>query len=130
MATFAENLKELLRKSNTTQLQLANELGLTAASVSRYCTSNQLPRADIISQIAKYFNVSVDYLLGDLSNSESDDLYTQIIDDYLSVPKNLIIATLPKLSEEEHKQLLDYMMFLLSKHEEYKNITNSKDTPI
>lgn len=47
MSTFADNLKFLLKYKGDTQSQLAKELDLTTASVSRYCSGEQIPRIDV-----------------------------------------------------------------------------------
>ena len=58
MSVFSENLKDLLDFNNITQRQLAHDLGLTTASVSRYCSGEQMPRIDIVNKIADYFSVT------------------------------------------------------------------------
>ena len=64
MSTFADNLKFLLKYKGDTQSQLAKELDLTTASVSRYCSGEQIPRIDVLDKIADYFAVDVsDYSL-------------------------------------------------------------------
>ena len=41
MANFSDILKSLLNKNHISQRQLADELGLTTASISRYCSGEQ-----------------------------------------------------------------------------------------
>lgn len=136
MSNFSENLSRLLKEKGISQFKLASDLNLAAPSVSRYCTGLQLPRADIVAEIAKYLNISTDELLGVDENVSKDfyedarsKLYQSLIKEYLSIPKNFIVALLEELDEEEHKQVIDYIIYLLSKHEKYQNIPNTKDTP-
>lgn len=61
---FSERLKLLREAKNVTQVQLSTYLGVSQEAVSKYECSDTFPGIDIIIGIAKYFNVSIDYLLG------------------------------------------------------------------
>ncbi len=58
-------LKELRKVNKITQEQLAEIIGVERSSVGKYesPTKPVIPSPDIITRIADYFNVSVDYLL-------------------------------------------------------------------
>lgn len=61
---IGERLTDLRKDRNLTQKQLAEELNLTKSNISAYeCEHNEAPDDTKIA-LAKYFNVSVDYLLG------------------------------------------------------------------
>lgn len=135
MKNFAENLSRILKEKNISQLKLATDLNLAAPSVSRYCTGLQLPRADVVTEIANYLQITTDELLGvndtteDSYNKTQKNLYESFAHEYLKDPKNMTTVLLNKLSDEELKQVLDFVYFLLSKHKEYQDIPNTKDTP-
>ena len=74
MVNFGNVLKTLRLKNNMTQAQLAQKLGVTKSVISAYETGLRLPSYDILIHIAKFFNVSTDYLLG-LENKREVDLY-------------------------------------------------------
>lgn len=57
-----EKIKELAAQKNISIRQLEEKLGFANATIRRW--KNQNPGADKIAKVAKYFNVSVDYLLG------------------------------------------------------------------
>ncbi|QSR11449.1 helix-turn-helix domain-containing protein [Lactococcus sp. LG592] len=57
-----EKIKELAAQKNVSISRLEEELGFSNASLKRWKNSN--PGADKLTKVAKYFNVSVDYLLG------------------------------------------------------------------
>ena len=59
-----EKLKELRKNFNISQVTLAKELGVSKQCVSNWENDNILPSIDMLIKIAKYFNVSTDYLLG------------------------------------------------------------------
>lgn len=64
MINLGNILKTLRLKSNMTQAQLAQKLGLTKSVISAYETGLRLPSYDILIHIAEIYNVSTDYLLG------------------------------------------------------------------
>ena len=49
---------------NLSQVDLANKLNVTKQSVSNWENENIMPSVDMLIKIAKYFNVTTDYLLG------------------------------------------------------------------
>ena len=60
---FALRLKNLM-DDTTTQQQLADVLNITRQTVSLYLNGSSLPPIEKLVEIANYFNVSTDYLLG------------------------------------------------------------------
>ena len=65
---FAENLKQLRKKSGMTQLELSKKLGTVHSTISMYERGEREPDLDTINRIAKIFGVSADYLLGQKVN--------------------------------------------------------------
>ena len=61
---FSERLKTLRKRDNISQNALAKTLGITRASVNAWEMGISYPNAQSLILLAKYFNVSVDYLLG------------------------------------------------------------------
>ncbi|MDE6597271.1 MAG: helix-turn-helix domain-containing protein [Clostridia bacterium] len=61
---LGERLKALRQEKNIGQNFLAKDLQLSNASISYWETGKQEPTAEAIFKLAKYFNVSADYLLG------------------------------------------------------------------
>lgn len=70
---FCDIIRELRKSFNISQVQLANELGVTKQCVSNWENDNILPSLDMLLKIAKYFNVTTDYLLG-VSNDNIVDV--------------------------------------------------------
>ncbi len=64
MKIFAERLKYLRNEKELSQRQLANELKISNAAIQRWESEMRIPNAEAIVLLAKYFNVSADYLLG------------------------------------------------------------------
>ena len=64
MILFKERLKELRIEKGLTQTQLAKELRVNQRTISNWEVGERQPDLDPLEVIAKYFNVSYDYLLG------------------------------------------------------------------
>lgn len=54
----------LLEKKGMTQRELANEIGVTETSISRYISGQRVPKAHIIVYMADALNTTTDYILG------------------------------------------------------------------
>ena len=64
MKIFAERLKELRQENELSQRQLAEKLGLSHSVVAHWENEIRVPSAEAIILLAKFFDVSADYLLG------------------------------------------------------------------
>lgn len=64
MPNFGEILKELRQRSGLTQIQLAERIWVTKATVSCYERNERVPSSENLKKIANVFHVSTDYLLG------------------------------------------------------------------
>ena len=61
---FANRVKKLRQRAQLTQQQLADELNITQAAITRYERGVQEPTRDVLIKMADFFNCSVDYLIG------------------------------------------------------------------
>lgn len=61
---FSKRLKELRLEKGISQVQLANVLSVTKATVNDWEHEKCETNFSMLAKIAKYFNVSTDYLLG------------------------------------------------------------------
>lgn len=62
--SFAAILRELRKSRDLSQGDLAKALSVHQTAVSQWETGRTMPDIDTITQVARYFNVSTDYLLG------------------------------------------------------------------
>jgi len=60
---YGDKIRELRRKSNLTQSQLAKKLGVSTGAVGLWEVNKREPDSNILLKLSKVFNVSVDYLL-------------------------------------------------------------------
>ena len=64
MLILAERLSLLRKEQNLTQKEAAKDLGISLNSYQRYETNEREPTAPVLVQMAKFYNVSLDYLVG------------------------------------------------------------------
>ncbi|MCI1952203.1 MAG: helix-turn-helix transcriptional regulator [Clostridiales bacterium] len=57
-----------MKENNITPYRLSKETGITQATLSRWKTGKTDPSIETLKKIADYFGVSLDYLLGDVSD--------------------------------------------------------------
>ncbi len=75
---FAERLRKLIKVSGKSLAQIAMEADISTGAISQYQNGTARPGIDAIINLAKYFNVSADYLLG-LSEASTPNIAIQAI---------------------------------------------------
>lgn len=113
MKMIGQIIRELRREMDCTQNKLADVLGVTQDSISLWENDKRIPDTQYIIEMAKFFDVTTDYLLG-------------ITDEYKSVrfgeenkrEKALtneeieLLQKYRKMSEKEKTLLLQYVAIL------------------
>ena len=61
--SFGERVLALLDEKGMHQRQLADAIGVTEVTISRYMTMRREPKVTTVMKIAEFFGVSTDYLL-------------------------------------------------------------------
>lgn len=100
---IAENLINLRRKRGVTQDELAAYLNITKASVSKWETKQSYPDILLLPQIASYFDVSIDDLLGyqpQLSPEQIKKCYLDLAEDFAKLPFDEVFVKSKKLVKE------------------------------
>jgi len=83
MNTFAETLKELRTNKNLTQEELAEIWGIKRNTLANWETGRTRPNNNMLMDIASYFNVTTDYLLGRTDERYSDEKILEVIGELL-----------------------------------------------
>lgn len=91
---FSNNLRILRAEYNLTQQDIGDIVGLSSQAVSKWENELTEPDNDSLVKLAKYFNVSTDYLLGIKEEKE-----TSAID-------NILFSKAKDLSDEDKKAVL------------------------
>ena len=64
MSSLASRIKELRKSHNLSQEQLGKIIGVAKSTISSYESGNSAPADEIKALMCRYFNVSMDYLMG------------------------------------------------------------------
>lgn len=83
-AAFGRRLTELLADASMTNTEFARVIGVTKATVSKYRDGSILPSVGLLYTTARYFGVSLDYLLG-LSEVRSPEAMTRFVSEDLNI---------------------------------------------
>ena len=72
---FGDRLKSLRKSSGYTQKELGEKLNVSGRVIGYYESNERFPDKDTLTDIADFFKVSVDYLLGrtDIKNNADDN---------------------------------------------------------
>lgn len=108
-------LSKLRIEKYLSQRDLAFELGVSAGAIGMWETNKRFPDVNMLVKIAKYFNVSVDYLLG-LSPDPSEVVHGE----QLSEDESKLLETYRHLGSDEKQILIGKALDL--------KLTSSNDT--
>lgn len=109
--TINERIFKLLEDSGTSQKRFAQETGISEKTISGWKTRKSNPPAELLSSIADYFGVSLDYLIAgkklDEENPGKDMTLEQLLDYYNcldDIDKQLILHKTAEMYYESLKR--------------------------
>lgn len=82
---FSNKLRCLIEEQNLTQKKVANDLNIAPSTIGGYVQGSSEPDFETLKRLAKYFDVSTDYLL----NVQSNNCNTFIEDELLRVFRSM-----------------------------------------
>ena len=103
-------LQKLIDGSGKTRQQIANDLYCDTSTITKHYKGDRNITTDYLVKYAKYFGVSVDYLLG-LSNTPSYDTNLRAVCDYTGLNEKAVNTLKLDLSKN---CVVDILNFLLS----------------
>lgn len=110
---FVEILKELRRKNDVTQMQLAEAIGVSAGNVGDWENGKSKPSYNALIQISKFFGVSADVLL----EIESPSAHVS----NLSRTENELLLMLRDMDRRDREDIMGLVLL------KYNRYTRSKD---
>lgn len=90
--TLGDKLSKLRKENNYTQEQLADVLGVSRQAISKWESNITYPETDKLIYMSELFNCSLDYLLKNLEEFESDGNVQQCV----QIQKKLYIVDVNK----------------------------------
>ena len=118
---FSENITRLRRERKITQEELALFIGVTKASVSKWETGATIPDIMILPQLAAFFDVSIDELLGyepQLSREQIKYYYHKLAKEFAEKPFEEVMQESEELTRKYYScyPFLQQMVILWINH--------------
>lgn len=108
--TVGLQLKKLRKSRRLTQAQVASGVNCSTATYSRYENGTRQPSIEMLTRLAEYFGVSMDYLFGKAPPTESA----------LSEYEKELIRAVRTAPTEVQDDILDFLNLKMSKREALK----------
>lgn len=110
-------IEKLLSEKGITGYKLSKDTGISTGLISQWKKRMQSPSREKLQIVADYFNVSVDYLLGNAeTKKETPDESDVTFDDFTYALYN----ESKELSEEKKQQLLEMAKFFKQQQDKEK----------
>lgn len=118
---LASNISELRHKRKITQDGLADFLGVTKASVSKWENGQSYPDIMLLPRLASYFDISIDQLIGyeaQMTKQEIKKCYHSLATDFANIPFEDVMTKINQLVKEYYScfPLLMQIVILLMNH--------------
>ena len=117
---FVKRLKELRNEKGVSQLKLAEHIKISQQAIAKWETEKSTPDPYTLCQLADYFNVTVDYLLGRPSAMLHESLA-----EYGQKNKELLDLYY-QLNSEGKNKLIEYAQDLINGGRYKKDISSQK----
>jgi len=96
---------DLIREQGTTKAQLERECGLSNGTIHNWEKGRNNPSYGAIVKIAKFFNVSEDYIMGETNKKTPEE-------QLLTEEQKLVLELSKQLSDDDMRKLIDYAELL------------------
>lgn len=106
---FLKRVERLIKANNITKNKMLTDIGLPRNAFINWSKRGTIPSGETLQKIADYFNVSVDYLLGntDKKNKPTVDEDDELIKKFIDVTNTM--------SEADLSKVMDYIDYISSK---------------
>ena len=95
-------IAELLEKNGLTQRELAEKVGVTEVSMSRYISNDRTPKGPVIANIATALHTTSDYLLGTEEVGDFESEYYKI--------HRLIARNASQMTRKQRNELINALL--------------------
>lgn len=115
---IGKKLKEIRESHGLTQKQLAEKIGVTAVTITRYERNQREPKYDMIIKICEIFDISINELIGEnitsMSSAEINHIYENDLGKYIFKPSELKESIKCYPSEEQEALFESFSSFINS----------------
>ena len=101
MVNIGEQITSLRKAKSYSQEELAGKIEASRVMIGKYERGDNLPSVEVIVKLAKAFEVSVDFLLGEGPNASYDKEMIRRLDELENLP------------DEEKKYVFHYMDLII-----------------
>lgn len=112
MEKFKKRLIGLLEERNITQRDLAKQIGVQEATISRYVNGERRPAFEILGKMASALNVTSDYLLGNVDSPnvelKQSELPQELLNEGIEAIEVFKGVKLVDLNPEDIKRLVEF----------------------
>ncbi|WP_338631774.1 XRE family transcriptional regulator [Clostridium baratii] len=115
---ISENLYLLRKKFNLSQSDLANKLNISRQALSNYENGTRTPTIDLIIEIAKIFNCSLDELVNNQNNLSNEKISDLLNINFLNFSKKDLLKNL----KNKKKYILQYQKEIPKKIKEIDDL--------
>lgn len=100
---FSDNIIRLRHEKKITQEQLADFMGVTKSSVSKWETKQSLPDVLLLPQLANFFDITIDELLGyepQLGKEQIQKIYFDLSSAFATEPFETVMERIQKTAKQ------------------------------
>ena len=124
MKTTGQLIADLVEKKNITQRELAETVGVTEVTISRYINGARQPKSDILFKIAKalgvpadYFNTSNQSVINNNNDSADKNDLSSLREEF---PEgvDVLMRAKEELTPKQKKKMIELMNFFLDSLED------------
>jgi len=116
--SFGNILKKIRQENGLTQEELAQKVNTARSNIANYENDKNMPSVEILKELSKYFNCSIDYLLGKTDKRNDDEKnkkeleinwalnggYDALNDENKEIAKSVIKGLLAQQEQEKKKK--------------------------
>lgn len=122
MADFASRLKLLRKDKGIRQVDLAEEIGVAQTTIANYEQHIRFPDEETLRKLASYFEVSLDFLLGQSDTQSSSPRSEPGVVELGPMAKKYLSLLLKGSREKAGTEIIDMVEGGVSVREMYRNV--------
>ena len=104
---FSQNLISILRRSDKSQIEVANAIGVSQQTFNTWCRGVAIPRMGKIQLLADYFHVNMSELIEPQKTYSTDSSHYGLSDS-----EHELIDTFRSFNDEGQEKVLEYARLL------------------